>query len=99
MCEMRCSRTLSPHIDRLSQVLAVWNKVASVFHVAVSLMTLKKLMFCSSDPKPRSGTWKRRLEDLKRKGSGGITEAVYATTLLCSCELLVRNVRKDPRRT
>ena len=45
-------------------------------------MTLKNLAFCTNDPKPRSGTWKRRLDDLKRKGIGGVAEAVYATTLL-----------------
>jgi hypothetical protein len=37
------------------------------------------------EPKPRSGTWKRRFDDLNRKGIGGVLEAVYATTLLCGC--------------
>lgn len=41
-------------------------------------------MFCTSEPKPRSGTWNRTFDDLKRKGTGGALEAVYATTLLRS---------------
>jgi hypothetical protein len=48
-------------------------------------MTLKNLTFCTKVPKPRSGTWKRMLDDLKRYGRGGVVEAVYATTLLCYC--------------
>lgn len=81
--------TLSPHIDRRSQVLTVWNAVASVFHAALLLTVLKNSTFCSSDPNPRSGTWKRRFEDLNRNGRAGVAEAVYATTLLCGCELKV----------
>jgi hypothetical protein len=73
--------TRSPHIDLRSQVFTVWNIDAIVLHVAVALMTLKNLTFCTRDPKPRSGIWNRRFEDLKRKGRGGC-EAVYARTLL-----------------
>lgn len=74
--------TLSPQMDRRNHVLSVWYTLAKVLHVAVSLMTLKNLTFCAREPKPRSGTWKRRLDDLKRNGSGGVADAVYATTLL-----------------
>lgn len=58
--------------------------VASARHVAVLLIVRKNCVFWTSDPKPRSGTWNRTLEDLKRKGTGGVLEAVYATTLLGS---------------
>jgi hypothetical protein len=60
-------------------------------------MTLKNLTFCTKVPKPRSGTWKRMLDDLKRYGRGGVVEAVYATTLLrgvsiCSQQMSRRNI-------
>lgn len=51
-------------------------------HVVVWLMILKNLAFWIRDPNPRSGTWRRKLDDLKRKGIGGVADAVYATTLL-----------------
>lgn len=60
--------TLSPHTVLRIHVFNVWNVVARVRQVEVSLMTLKNLTLCNSVPKPRSGTWKRRLDDLKRKG-------------------------------
>lgn len=56
--------------------------VASVRHVAVLLMVRKNWVFWTMEPKPRSGIWNRTLDDLKRKGTGGVLEAVYATTLL-----------------
>jgi hypothetical protein len=88
MCDIQhLLLTLSPQIDRLSQVLTVWNAVANVFHATLSPTVLKNSTFCSSDPNPRSGTWKRRFEDLNRNGRAGVAEAVYATTLLCDCEL------------
>lgn len=78
----RLQLTLSPHTVLRNHVLRVWNVVARARHVAVLLMVRKNLVFCTMEPKPRSGTWKRMLEDLKRKGIGGVLEAVYATTLL-----------------
>lgn len=60
----------------------VCHVVETARHVAVWLMFLKNLEFCTKDPKPRSGTCRRKLEDLKRKGIGGVADAVYATTLL-----------------
>jgi len=74
--------TLSPHTVLRSHVLRVWKAVASVRHDAVWLMVLKNLLLSINEPRPRLGTWKRMLDDLKRKGIGGVLEAVYATTLL-----------------
>ena len=64
--------------------------VTSARHVPVLLMVRKRLVFWTIEPKPRSGTWKRRFDDLNRKGIGGVLEAVYATTLLqcCQCKVL-----------
>lgn len=74
--------TLSPKTVLRIKVFRVWYVVASVRHAAVLLISLKKRTRCTKVPKPRSGTWKRMLDDLKRNGSGGVEEAVYATTLL-----------------
>lgn len=87
--------TLSPHIDLRSHVFTVWYIVASVLHVAVWLMTLKNLTFWTKDPKPRSGTWNRRLEDLKRKGRGGVEEVVYATTLLLRVSFWIETTKVE----
>jgi hypothetical protein len=98
MCAIRkLLLTLSPHIDRLSQVLTVCNAVARVLHAALSATVLKKSTLSSSDPNPRSGTWKRRFEDLNRNGRAGVEEAVYATTLLCGCELNLQPYRNRAR--
>ena len=74
--------TLSPQIDRRAHVFRVYHVLEMARHVVVWLMILKNLAFWIRDPNPRSGTWRRKLDDLKRKGIGGVAEAVYATTLL-----------------
>jgi hypothetical protein len=56
--------------------------VANVRHAALSPAFLMNSILCIKVPKPKSGIWKRMLEDLNRKGIGGVVEAVYATTLL-----------------
>lgn len=69
-------------MDRRIHVLRVYHVVEMARHVVVWLMTLKNLAFCTNDPNPRSGTCRRKLDDLKRNGIGGVEDAVYATTLL-----------------
>ena len=69
-------------MDLRNHVLIVWNTEVTFLHVGVSLMMRKNLTLCIRVPKPRSGTWNMRLDDLNRKGRGAVLEAVYATTLL-----------------
>lgn len=69
---MACRLTLSPQTVLRIHVLRVWYVVARARHVAVLLMTRKNLVFWTMEPKPRSGTWNRTLDDLKRKGTGGV---------------------------
>ena len=53
-------------MDRRIQVLRVYHVLEIARHDVVWLMILKNLAFCMKDPNPRSGTCRRKLDDLKR---------------------------------
>lgn len=61
--------TLSPQIVALDQVRKVKRVLVMVCHVADSLIDRMNLV--SGKTLERSGTWKRREEDLRRYGKGG----------------------------
>lgn len=89
------SLTRSPQIERRSHVLNVCKVAPIDFHAGLAVRSRMNLTLCSNDPKPRSGTWNRRFEDLKRKGRGGDGDSVYATTLLAPLALDIVIASKD----
>jgi hypothetical protein len=58
--------TLSPKTVLRIQVFNVWYVVDSARHAPVLLISRKNLTLCTNVPKPRSGIWKRMLDDLNR---------------------------------